>query len=281
MTLACPIIPRIDTWLDEVVKPAAMLYFGVPVVDIKAGSYSCRPRNNQRGAKISEHAFGNAMDVMGFVLADGREIIVVKGWRGEPAEQEFLREVFVGACRYFTTVLGPGADPFHYDHIHIDLARHDPRGERGICKPILKFAPRLDGGGRSRPILRPVAPGDGAAGRSRNRRGPTRRKPSHSARQPARPAATAQALAPPQTYRPPPRSRSRPRRCLRGGPSCRRSGPRSSPPRRCPSRSAASRPIYRRAPPAAVPAGPQPVPLAPRPPPLGHSPKWLNGHGLY
>src|SRR3954468_767550 len=144
VTLACPIIPRIDTWLDEVVKPAALLYFGVPVVDIKAGSYSCRPRNNQAGAKVSEHAFGNAMDVMGFVFADGRQLMVVKGWRGDPADQEFLREVFVGACRYFTTVLAPGADPFHYDHIHIDLARHDPRGERHICKPILKFTPRVD-----------------------------------------------------------------------------------------------------------------------------------------
>jgi Extensin-like protein C-terminus len=144
VTLACPIIPRIDNWLDEIVKPAALLYYGVPVVDIKAGSYSCRPRNNQAGAKVSEHAFGNAMDVMGFVFADGRQLMVVKGWRGDPADQEFLREVFVGACRYFTTVLAPGADPFHYDHIHIDLARHDPRGERHICKPILKFTPRVD-----------------------------------------------------------------------------------------------------------------------------------------
>ncbi|RDI59225.1 extensin family protein [Microvirga subterranea] len=144
VTLACPIIPRIDTWLDEIVKPAALLYFGVPLADLKAGSYSCRPRNNQRGAKYSEHAFGNALDVMGFALADGRDVSVVKGWKGSPAEQEFLREVFVGACRYFTTVLGPGSDAFHYDHLHIDLARHDPRGQRRICKPILKFAPRID-----------------------------------------------------------------------------------------------------------------------------------------
>src|ERR671921_639749 len=48
-----------------------------------------------------------------------------------------------GACGYFTTVLGPGADAFHYDPLHIDLARHDPRGERAICKPLLKFSPRL------------------------------------------------------------------------------------------------------------------------------------------
>jgi hypothetical protein len=145
VTLACPIIPRIDTWLDEIVRPAAEMYFGVPLADIKAGSYSCRPRNNQRGAKLSEHSFGNALDVMGFVLADGREISVMKGWRGrDPAEQEFLREAFFGACRYFTTVLGPGSDAFHYDHFHIDLARHDPKGQRRICKPILKFAPRID-----------------------------------------------------------------------------------------------------------------------------------------
>ncbi|AWM86193.1 extensin family protein [Microvirga sp. 17 mud 1-3] len=144
VTLACPIIPRIDTWIDEIVKPAATLYFGVPVIDLKAGSYSCRPRNNQRGAKVSEHAFGNALDVMAFVLADGREIAVAKGWKGDPAEQEFLREVFVGACRYFSTVLAPGSDAYHYDHLHIDLARHDPRGTRRICKPVLKFAARID-----------------------------------------------------------------------------------------------------------------------------------------
>jgi hypothetical protein len=157
VTLACPIIPRIDTWLDEIVRPAAQMYFGVPLADVKAGSYSCRPRNNQRGAKVSEHAFGNAMDVMAFVLADGREISVVKGWRSrDVAEQDFLREAFVGACRYFTTVLGPGSDAFHYDHFHIDLARHDPRGERRICKPILKFAPRIDPE-RSHEILQSAA----------------------------------------------------------------------------------------------------------------------------
>lgn len=156
VTLACPIIPRIDTWLDEIVKPAAMMYFGVPLLDMKAGSYSCRPRNNQRGAKVSEHAFGNALDVMAFVLADGREISIVKGWKGDPAEQEFLREAFVGACRYFNTVLGPGSDAFHYDHLHIDLARHDPRGMRRICKPILKFSPRIDPE-HSRPTTPPSA----------------------------------------------------------------------------------------------------------------------------
>ena len=66
---------------------------------------------------------------------------VSRGWRGQPREQDFLREVFVGSCQHFTTVLGPGSDAFHYDHFHLDLARH-ARG-RTVCKPVIKFEPRL------------------------------------------------------------------------------------------------------------------------------------------
>ena len=63
------------------------------------------------------------------------------GWKGAAEDQHFLRTVFTGACRQFRTVLGPGADAFHYDHLHLDLAMHDPRGLRSVCKPILKFDP--------------------------------------------------------------------------------------------------------------------------------------------
>jgi hypothetical protein len=150
-TLACPIIPTIDVWLNDVVQPAASLYFGTSVADVKSGSYSCRPRNARMGAKLSEHAFGNALDVMGFRLVDGREVTVAGGWRGRPAEREFLREVFAGACRHFTTVLGPGSDAFHSDHFHLDLARHDPRGQRRVCKPVLNFTSRLVDYARARP----------------------------------------------------------------------------------------------------------------------------------
>src|SRR3954454_2768242 len=158
VTLACPIVPTIDSWLAEVVQPAASLYFGSAVVEVRSGSYSCRSRNGQRGARLSEHSFGNALDVMAFRFADGREVSVVRGWRGAPEEQEFLREGFVGACGYFNTVLGPGADMFHHDHFHLDLARHDPRGQRHVCKPILKFTPR-QGDDAARPIRKPPSGG--------------------------------------------------------------------------------------------------------------------------
>jgi hypothetical protein len=143
-TLACPIIASTDKWLDEIVQPAAMLYLGARVTEMRSGSYNCRSRNNQRGAKLSEHSFGNAIDIMSFQLSDGRNVTVLRGWKGDAAEQGFLREVFVGACRYYTTVLGPGSDAFHYDHFHLDLARHDPAGKRRVCRPVLKFEPRID-----------------------------------------------------------------------------------------------------------------------------------------
>jgi Extensin-like protein C-terminus len=289
-TLACPIIPRIDTWLEEVVRPAATLYFGVPVRDLRAGSYACRPRNNRSGAKLSEHSFGNALDVMAFVLADGREVTVLKGWRGAPAEQEFLREVFVGACRYFTTVLGPGADAFHYDHLHIDLARHDPRGERAICKPLLKFSPRL-----GVPSGAPLTP----------RRAPIELPPveleqegpyderDYSSRGPAGEPPGAYALAAARPAPPYPPQAAPPRRDLL------QAYPRPDPPPFEP-RTAGLPPAPvgapRRAVVAAAPGGftadlpapprgpagePPPGPLYTRPPVPGQVPQWLNGHGLY
>ena len=111
-----------------------MRWFSVPVVEIKQiSAYSCRSMNGQRGAHISEHAFGNALDVAAFVFADGRIVKVKEGWRGLPEEQGFLRDVQGAACEQFTTVLAPGADAFHYDHIHVDLMRR--ASGRRICQP--------------------------------------------------------------------------------------------------------------------------------------------------
>ncbi|MGL4727310.1 MAG: extensin family protein, partial [Bosea sp. (in: a-proteobacteria)] len=133
-TLACPIVPTTDRWLDGVVQKAAMARLGSQIVEIKAGSYSCRAMNNGSGTRrTSEHAYGNALDIFAFRTADGREVTIKSGWNGAPEERAFLREVFLGACDLFSTVLGPGADMFHYDHFHVDLARHG-KG-RQICKP--------------------------------------------------------------------------------------------------------------------------------------------------
>ena len=133
-TLACPIVSALDRWVTDAVQPAARRWFGSPVVEIKQiSAYSCRGMNGQWGAPISEHAFGNALDVAAFTLADGRRITVRDGWHGMSAEQGFLRDVEAAACERFTTVLAPGSNAFHYDHIHVDLMRH-ASGNR-ICNP--------------------------------------------------------------------------------------------------------------------------------------------------
>jgi hypothetical protein len=133
-TLACPIVSALDTWFAGGVQPAAMKWLGAPVAEIRQiSAYSCRGMNGQRGAPISEHAFGNALDIASFTLADGRRITVKDGWRGSPEEQGFLRDVHAAACQHFSTVLAPGSNAFHYDHIHVDLARR--ASGRQICNP--------------------------------------------------------------------------------------------------------------------------------------------------
>jgi len=133
-TLACPIVSALDHWLAESVQPAAMRWFGARVVEIKQiSAYSCRGMNGNPHAHISEHAFGNALDIAAFTLADGRRITVKDGWHGLPEEQGFLRDVQGAACRQFTTVLAPGSNQYHYDHIHVDLMRRASR--RLICEP--------------------------------------------------------------------------------------------------------------------------------------------------
>jgi hypothetical protein len=133
-TLACPIVSTLDTWLASGVQPAAMKWFGAPVAEIKQiSAYSCRGMNGQPGARISEHAFGNALDIAAFTLADGRRIVVKDGWRGAPEEQGFLRDVQASACQHFSTVLAPGSNAYHYDHIHVDLMRR--ASGRVICQP--------------------------------------------------------------------------------------------------------------------------------------------------
>ena len=133
-TLACPLITAVDRWLLDDVQPAAMAWFGEPVVEIRQlSSYACRSINGQPGAKTSEHAYGNALDVAAYRFAGGREVTVKDGWRGRPEERGFLRQIHAAACERFSTVLGPGADAFHYDHFHLDLAR---RSSKSVCKPI-------------------------------------------------------------------------------------------------------------------------------------------------
>jgi hypothetical protein len=136
-TLDCSMTAELNRWLAGPVQRAARAHFREPVIGIKQiASYGCRTRDNIAGAKLSEHAFGNALDVAAFRLASGREIVVLRAWwNGSPNERAFLHEALAAACGEFYTVLGPGADRYHSNHFHLDLLLTNARHGRHYCSP--------------------------------------------------------------------------------------------------------------------------------------------------
>ena len=131
---SCPIAAALALWERDVVQPAARKHFGRPVAAIDhAGSYSCRRLYGRSGGRFSEHASANAFDVLGFRLADGRLISVLRGWPGDGPQAAFLRDVRDGACRLFATVLSPDYNAAHADHLHFDQARRGAGGWR-MCR---------------------------------------------------------------------------------------------------------------------------------------------------
>lgn len=135
-TVRCQMVPSVETWVSDVLRPAARQMLGSDIVKLRiAASYACRSRNHKAGARLSEHGRANAIDISKFHLADGRVITVKQGWRrGTERERRFLRYIHRGACEHFSTVLGPNADRYHHDHFHFDLANHGRRQTYRVCK---------------------------------------------------------------------------------------------------------------------------------------------------
>jgi len=116
----CATARAFGDWARFGVDRAARQILGSPLIRIKTmGSYACR---NIAGKTLrSAHATGNAIDVSGFELADGRVIDLKSDWDGGTArEREFLRIVHKSACKRFGTVLGPEYDAAHRDHFHLE-----------------------------------------------------------------------------------------------------------------------------------------------------------------
>lgn len=134
LVTSCPVAAALALWERDVVQPAALKHFGQKVRAVShAGSYACRRLYGRAEGGFSEHATANAFDVLGFRLADGRTISVLRDWRGAGAEAAFLREVRDGACRLFATVLSPDYNAAHADHLHLDQARRGIGGWR-MCR---------------------------------------------------------------------------------------------------------------------------------------------------
>jgi hypothetical protein len=134
LVMACPVAAALWKWHRDTLDPVARRQFGSPVATIEHfGSYSCRRIGGQSDSWWSEHATADAVDISGFVLADGRRISVLRDWDGTAAERAFLRAARDGACELYSTTLSPDYNAAHADHFHLDLAARG-MGGWNLCR---------------------------------------------------------------------------------------------------------------------------------------------------
>lgn len=126
--VTCPLAETFAGWARFGADRAAQQILGSPIVKIETmGSYNCR--NVAGSGRRSAHATANAIDVSGFVLADGRRITVSGNWNDQsPKVRRFFQAIHASACKRFGTVLGPAYNAAHRDHLHLEL------GGRAFCK---------------------------------------------------------------------------------------------------------------------------------------------------
>ncbi len=128
--MACPVAESLARWMSEVVAPEAERQFqSAPTKLLIGTSYQCRDQRN--GAKLSEHALGNGVDVMGFEFAK-RSPLTIAAHPDSSSEATFQSAIQKAACPIFNTVLGPGSDAAHGDHLHLDLRAR--KGDYRICQ---------------------------------------------------------------------------------------------------------------------------------------------------
>jgi hypothetical protein len=139
--LRCPMASAVADWIRNDIAPLAER-LGSTISDLdNFDSFECRGRNRIAGAKLSEHGRANALDVRGFKLADAPISLTDR-----TVPRELRETVLRSACARFSTVLGPGSDWYHEDHIHLDLMER--RGNYRICQwdvwdPLPQKAPLL------------------------------------------------------------------------------------------------------------------------------------------
>lgn len=126
----CATATALKTWVENSAKPTFNRTGGGLKSLSVAAHYICRTRNNQPGARVSEHGRGKAIDISAFQMRDGTTITVLDGWNARGSSKA-LRRLHKEACGTFGTVLGPQSDRHHKDHFHFDTAR---RGGGAYCR---------------------------------------------------------------------------------------------------------------------------------------------------
>jgi hypothetical protein len=126
--LRCKMASAIADWVRSDIAPLAKnLGSSLAALD-NFDSFECRGRNRVVGAQLSEHGRANALDVRSFKFADGRTVSLTDRTVARETRESVLHSV----CARFSTVLGPGSDGYHEDHIHLDLMER--RNDYRICQ---------------------------------------------------------------------------------------------------------------------------------------------------
>src|SRR6202042_1482037 len=131
--LACEFATVLADYVRLIVAPLGQAMLHAKVAGIETGpGYACRTQDRIAGAKISAHGHGLAVDFVAIALADKRRILIER--QTGAGETSFFRAVRTVPCGWFTTVLGPGADAFHANNMHLDIEQRGSSGNYRICE---------------------------------------------------------------------------------------------------------------------------------------------------
>jgi hypothetical protein len=131
--LACRFAVRFGEWIGDLAVPLTRGRLGSDLKAIETGpGFECRTRDNIPHAKMSAHASGIAVDIGAFDLMNGQHVAVTE--TADAAEVQLLSALRTSACGWFTTILGPGTDPYHATHWHFDIMQHGSSTYYRICE---------------------------------------------------------------------------------------------------------------------------------------------------
>ncbi|WP_435954968.1 extensin-like domain-containing protein [Dryocola sp. BD626] len=126
---SCPLALSSTMFIHQRAVPLAQAEFGSRLTQVNhLGSYACRNIYNRPGARLSEHATADALDVSGFGFANGQQVSVLKGWNATGKGGGFLHAVFDGGCPFFGNSLGPDYNAAHANHFHLGMRGY------GLCR---------------------------------------------------------------------------------------------------------------------------------------------------
>jgi hypothetical protein len=131
--LACRFAGPFGHWIGDLVAPLVAGIKGSELKAVQTGpGFECRTRSRATTGKLSAHAQGLAIDIVGFDLANGATLRIKPEANNAP--DPALAAMRTAACGWFTTILGPGSDVAHQDHLHVDIEQHGSSDRYRICQ---------------------------------------------------------------------------------------------------------------------------------------------------